>query len=398
MRTMAPEVTLLTVGGGVPKAARPRPGSRNFAATSRPSRRRASPLRPRLRGLDVNGASAVAILTDGRCSSSRSSSTRPVSSRRSAWSPPRQARRPARAAADLRALTAHVSRAGRGVAVRPLCLFRWPDPTPSRRLPVTIEQTRPDVQTLPLVDISRFRPRPAGGLPGRAAARGPRRRLLLRDRARHPGGGDGRRPRGGPRVLRPPARGPARDRERELAAVPRVQPGGHRAHGRSRGPARPDRRRAGTAGPRGGAGRQAVPRPDRPQPVAARRAVAAAGGAALARRGRPGLLRGPARARRRARPAGDVLRRVVRRGGAHPRQGRALPGRERAESDQGVGAHKDYGWLALLLQDDLGGLQVEAKDGSWIDAVPIPGRSCSTSARCSRSRPRGTCARRGTAW
>jgi isopenicillin N synthase-like dioxygenase len=49
------------------------------------------------------------------------------------------------------------------------------------------------------------------------------------------------------------------------------------------------------------------------------------------------------------------------------------PGRERAESDQGVGAHKDYGWLALLLQDDLGGLQVEAKDGSWIDAVPVPG-------------------------
>ena len=49
------------------------------------------------------------------------------------------------------------------------------------------------------------------------------------------------------------------------------------------------------------------------------------------------------------------------------------PGRERAESDQGVGAHKDYGWLALLLQDDLGGLQVEAKDGTWIDAVPVPG-------------------------
>ena len=49
------------------------------------------------------------------------------------------------------------------------------------------------------------------------------------------------------------------------------------------------------------------------------------------------------------------------------------PGRERAESDQGVGAHKDYGWLALLLQDDLGGLQVEGKDGAWIDAVPVPG-------------------------
>jgi len=49
------------------------------------------------------------------------------------------------------------------------------------------------------------------------------------------------------------------------------------------------------------------------------------------------------------------------------------PAREQVDSDQGVGAHKDYGWLALLLQDDLGGLQVEAADGSWIDARPVPG-------------------------
>ena len=49
------------------------------------------------------------------------------------------------------------------------------------------------------------------------------------------------------------------------------------------------------------------------------------------------------------------------------------PGRDTVESDQGVGAHKDYGYLALLLQDDLGGLQVEALDGSWIDATPVPG-------------------------
>lgn len=49
------------------------------------------------------------------------------------------------------------------------------------------------------------------------------------------------------------------------------------------------------------------------------------------------------------------------------------PGREHAESDQGVGAHKDYGYLAFLLQDDLGGLQVEAEDGSWLDASPVPG-------------------------
>jgi len=49
------------------------------------------------------------------------------------------------------------------------------------------------------------------------------------------------------------------------------------------------------------------------------------------------------------------------------------PAREQVASGQGVGAHKDYGWLALLLQDDLGGLQVEAADGSWIDARPVPG-------------------------
>jgi isopenicillin N synthase-like dioxygenase len=38
------------------------------------------------------------------------------------------------------------------------------------------------------------------------------------------------------------------------------------------------------------------------------------------------------------------------------------PAREYVESAQGVGAHKDYGWVTLLLQDELGGLQVEARD------------------------------------
>lgn len=40
---------------------------------------------------------------------------------------------------------------------------------------------------------------------------------------------------------------------------------------------------------------------------------------------------------------------------------------------QGVGQHKDYGWLALVLQDDQSGLQVRADDGGWIDATPVPG-------------------------
>ncbi|HEY9315649.1 isopenicillin N synthase family dioxygenase [Williamsia sp.] len=42
--------------------------------------------------------------------------------------------------------------------------------------------------------------------------------------------------------------------------------------------------------------------------------------------------------------------------------------------DQGVGAHKDSGVLTLLLiEEGSSGLQVEASDGSWIDAPPLPG-------------------------
>ncbi len=39
----------------------------------------------------------------------------------------------------------------------------------------------------------------------------------------------------------------------------------------------------------------------------------------------------------------------------------------------GVSPHSDYGCLTLLWQDDSGGLQVHAKDGSWIMAPPIDG-------------------------
>ncbi|MFI5777640.1 2OG-Fe(II) oxygenase family protein [Nocardia sp. NPDC051570] len=48
------------------------------------------------------------------------------------------------------------------------------------------------------------------------------------------------------------------------------------------------------------------------------------------------------------------------------------PGRDADAADQGVGAHKDYGYLALLQQDEVGGLQVQGAEG-WIDAVPVPG-------------------------
>lgn len=39
----------------------------------------------------------------------------------------------------------------------------------------------------------------------------------------------------------------------------------------------------------------------------------------------------------------------------------------------GVGCHTDSGYLSLLLQDDVGGLQVQNGDGDWIDAPPLDG-------------------------
>lgn len=39
----------------------------------------------------------------------------------------------------------------------------------------------------------------------------------------------------------------------------------------------------------------------------------------------------------------------------------------------GIHPHTDYGFLTLLTQDDVGGLQVRRPDGSWIEAAPVPG-------------------------
>ncbi|MBV7405393.1 isopenicillin N synthase family oxygenase [Enterobacter sp. ENT03] len=49
------------------------------------------------------------------------------------------------------------------------------------------------------------------------------------------------------------------------------------------------------------------------------------------------------------------------------------PGQQETQSDQGVGAHKDSGFLSFLLQDAQKGLQVEVAADRWIDAEPLPG-------------------------
>ncbi|MGW7429127.1 isopenicillin N synthase family dioxygenase [Streptomyces sp. NPDC054861] len=49
------------------------------------------------------------------------------------------------------------------------------------------------------------------------------------------------------------------------------------------------------------------------------------------------------------------------------------PGSAADGDGQGVGAHKDYGFLTLLLQDHVGGLQVEREDGVFHDVPPLPG-------------------------
>ncbi|WP_161985818.1 isopenicillin N synthase family dioxygenase [Ewingella americana] len=47
------------------------------------------------------------------------------------------------------------------------------------------------------------------------------------------------------------------------------------------------------------------------------------------------------------------------------------PGHSEGQSGQGVGAHKDSGFLSFLLQDQQRGLQVEVEEGQWVDALPL---------------------------
>jgi len=51
-----------------------------------------------------------------------------------------------------------------------------------------------------------------------------------------------------------------------------------------------------------------------------------------------------------------------------------LPAAASRPADQlGCGAHSDYGYLTILAQDAVGGLQVQNRAGRWIAARPVPG-------------------------
>jgi len=46
---------------------------------------------------------------------------------------------------------------------------------------------------------------------------------------------------------------------------------------------------------------------------------------------------------------------------------------EVAQEEIGIGAHTDYGFLTILSQDSVGGLQVRNRAGEWVSAPPVEG-------------------------
>lgn len=49
------------------------------------------------------------------------------------------------------------------------------------------------------------------------------------------------------------------------------------------------------------------------------------------------------------------------------------PSRPEVPDEMGAGAHTDFGGLTLLMQDQVGGLQVQGPTGDWVEAPPMHG-------------------------
>ncbi len=49
------------------------------------------------------------------------------------------------------------------------------------------------------------------------------------------------------------------------------------------------------------------------------------------------------------------------------------PASEKVFDAFGCGPHSDYGFMTILAQDDVGGLEVEGINGAWIPVPPVPG-------------------------
>jgi isopenicillin N synthase-like dioxygenase len=49
------------------------------------------------------------------------------------------------------------------------------------------------------------------------------------------------------------------------------------------------------------------------------------------------------------------------------------PPTDKEENLVGIGAHSDFELFTLLLQSDVGGLEVLSPDGKWVAADPLPG-------------------------